>query len=99
MANGIFVDSAGMKAKGVQIGEHSANLSSQISSLSNQVEELMQIWKGEAANTFNEACKEQIVNLNNFESLVHEMSEKIVAGANTFNQTEEDNVSAVSGLF
>lgn len=99
MNNGIYVDSTGMREKGVSTEDRTVELQAQIKDLTSNQDNLMKIWKGPAAETFNEAVNEQLVNLNEFETLLHEMAVKIIEGANTFNQTEEENIGAVGNLF
>lgn len=99
MSNGIFVAPEIMDEQGRRTAELAVQLEGQIDQLKNNKSALLDIWKGGAATSFGESVDSQILNLNKFKELINELGEKISDGANTFNDTEEENTSAGRNLF
>ncbi len=99
MTNGIHVDPAEMETHGKSTLNLAEELKSQIDDLTKNESELQTIWKGDAANTFDEAVESQLKNLNEFKLLIEEMGNKIVGGASTFNTNEENNVTEAKKMF
>lgn len=97
--NGIHVDSELMREKGIGTVKSAEDLEAQVNSLKANMDELMTIWKGPAAEGFQTAVNEQVSNLNQFKELLNTLGEKIIDGANRFNETEEANANQASKLF
>ena len=98
MGNGLKVDPAAMNSLGKETVEQSVNLKNQIDSLTSNENNLMGIWRGDAANTFDETVTAQMKNLEAFKNLIEELGQKINTGANTFDENEQENVSDAKKL-
>ena len=99
MSNGLHVDAGSMNFQGRNTVTLSQDLGTQINNLVNNVESLMGIWSGIAANEFKTVVDQQVVNLRNFQDLLNLLGEKITQGARVFDETEEDNASRAANLF
>lgn len=97
--SGLHVDAGNMNSQGINTVSNAESFANEISNLSSNVDSLMSIWRGLAANNFKEAVDGQIVNLNSFRELLSLLGEKISEGARHFDDTEQDNASAASSLF
>ncbi len=90
--NGIKVSPETMKMHGEKAGRMTEEFKSKINNLNSYKNGLMQIWKGPSATEFDSAADIQVRKLNEFQSVLEEMSIKIKEGAATFERTEEENV-------
>lgn len=99
MANGLYADPSVIDQKGRSTMNLAVDLKSEIDSLTANKDNLMSIWKGQAANAFESATANQLTNLENFKDLLNEMGEKIVQGANTFSTNEEENTNMAANLY
>ena len=99
MNNGLHVSTADMNKNGKDTVASSEEFASELSSLRANVDGLMSIWNGIAANEFNKTYEEQATNLQAFQQLLNELGEAIQHGANILNKTEEENASAGAHLF
>jgi len=98
MSNGLKVDPATMLNLGKETVGKSEDLKSQIDSLTSNENNLMGIWSGDAATTFDESVTAQMNNLEAFKNLIEELGTKINSGANTFDENEQQNVSDAKKL-
>jgi len=96
--NGLHVDPAQMEANGKETINQASALDEQIKSLTSNKESLLSIWKGQAAEAFNESVESQITNLNSFKALIEELGNRITTGASTFNTNEEENTALAKEL-
>lgn len=97
--SGLQVNTGAMNTNGRDTVASAENLAQELSSLKNNVENLMTIWKGISANEFNNSYEQQNENFKAFQELLNELGEKISVAAGNLNQTEEDNARAGSNLF
>ena len=97
--SGLYVNSANMNTEGMNTVSNSQSLANEIANLDGNVNSLMSIWRGAAANSFKEVVDAQIVNLNSFREVLTLLGEKIIDGARRFDETEEENASNASRLF
>ena len=97
--SGLKVAAGAMDLNGRQTVNHAENLASELSSLKNNVDNLMAIWKGISANEFNGSYEEQNENFRAFQELLNELGETISVAASDLNQTEENNAAAGRSLF
>jgi len=97
--NGIHVDPAQMDALGKKTINSSADLDSQIKSLTSNKDSLIAIWTGNSSTAFDRAVQMQIKNLNAFKDLINELGQKITTGANTFYTNEEENANDAKNLY
>lgn len=96
---GLHVNAEVMHSQGVSTMNLSQELGTQIQSLSSNIDSLMTIWKGAAADQFRQATVPQIQNLRKFQELLDMLGQKIVEGASRFDQVEQDNVDRARSLF
>lgn len=99
MAAGLQARTGAMNQNGRDTVANSEYFQNELSSLRNNVDSLMQIWKGVSANEFNKSYEGQAKNLEDFRILLNDLGESISKGANILNRTEEDNASAGAHLF
>jgi WXG100 family type VII secretion target len=97
--SGLKVAAGAMDLNGRQTVNYAENLASELSSLKNNVDNLMAIWKGISANEFNGSYEEQNENFRAFQELLNELGETISVAASDLNQTEENNAAAGRSLF
>ena len=97
--NGLYANTGAMDTNGKDTVANAEQFANELSSLRNNVESLMTIWKGLSANEFNNSYVEQSQNLESFQQLLNELGESISRSASILNRTEEDNASAGSHLF
>ena len=97
--SGLHADTAAMNTNGKETVANAEYFSNELSSLRNNVEGLMTIWRGLSANEFSKSYEEQAHNLQLFQQLINELGEVISRSANILNKTEEDNAAAGSSLF
>ena len=97
--SGLHADTAGMNTNGKDTVANAEYFSNELSSLRNNVEGLMSIWRGLSATEFNNSYQEQAQNLQAFQQLLNELGENISKSANILNQTEEENAHAGANLF
>lgn len=97
--SGLHVDAGAMNSSGRNTVSLSQDLGAQINGLTNNVNSLMGIWRGLAAEEFKMAVEQQISNLKDFEELINLLGEKITQGARVFDETEEENATMASNLF
>ena len=98
MSNGLKVDPLSMMNFGKETIVKSTDLKSQIDSLKSNENNLLAIWRGDASKTFDESVTAQLSNLEAFKNLIEELGGKINAGANSFNENEQQNVSDAKKL-
>ena len=99
MASGIYVSPEVMDEQGRKTVEYANQLHDQIEQLQRNKEGLLDIWKGLSATNFGASVDSQVSNLNEFEALINLLGEKISSGANTLNDTEEQNAQEGRNLF
>ena len=99
MNGGLFVNTEEMDARGNDTIREGENLENQIRNLSSSVSELMTIWHGPAANSFNESVTNQLEELREFKSLIDQYGQNIVSGARKFSETETENANMAGKLF
>ncbi len=97
--SGLHVNSGEMNTNGRDTVTSAQNLESELSSLKNNMENLMGIWRGVSANEFNNSYNEQNQNFRAFRELLNDLGERISLAANRLNETEEDNARKGSNLF
>lgn len=96
---GLHVNAEVMHSQGVSTMNLSQELGTQIESLNANIDSLMTIWKGAAADQFRQATAPQIQNLRKFQELLDLLGQKIVDGAGRFDQVEQENVDRARNLF
>ncbi len=97
--SGLHADTAGMNTNGKDTVANAEYFSNELSSLRNNVEGLMSIWRGLSATEFNNSYQEQAQNLQAFQQLLNELGEGVSTAANILNRTEEENANAGAHLF
>lgn len=99
MSGGLQVNTGAMNANGKDTVANSEYFQEELTSLRNNIDGLMTIWRGLSANEFNKSYQEQASNLDAFRQLLNDLGEGISKGANILNETEEENASAGAHLF
>ncbi len=99
MASGIYVSPEVMDEQGRKTVDYANQLYDQIGQLQRNKEGLLDIWKGSSATSFGQSVDAQVKNLNDFEALINTLGETISSGANTLNDTEEQNTQEGKNLF
>lgn len=99
MNSGLHVESDEFRTQGTNTIDNASEFDSEINNLQSRVSDLMSIWSGQAATTFNSEVEKQIVSLREFESVLQSLGERIVEGSKRFAETEEENASAAKNLF
>lgn len=97
--SGLHAATAEMDNNGKDTVVNAEYFSNELSSLRNNIEGLMTIWRGLSATEFNNSYQEQAENLQAFQQLLNELGESISKGAQILNNTEEDNATAGANLF
>ena len=97
--SGLSVNTGAMDANGKQTVANEEEFANELSSLRNNIDGLVSIWRGLSANEFNKSYEVQAQNLNAFQQLLNDLGEAISRGANILNRTEEDNANAGAHLF
>ena len=97
--SGLYVDSGNMNAQGINTVANANDFLNEINVLVANVESLMNIWKGTAAESFKQSVDAQVVNLKEFEKILEILGEKIIEGAKDFDTTEDENAAAARNLF
>lgn len=97
--SGLHANTGEMSANGNSTIEKASEFANELRSLQGNIDNLMSIWKGPAANSFSSAYQEQANNFNQFQALLNELGEKIVTASNTLNAAEEEASSEVGNLF
>lgn len=97
--SGLHANTSAMNMNGKETVANAEYFSNELSSLRNNIEGLMTIWRGLSANEFNQSYEEQAQNLAAFRQLLNDLGEKISESANILNRTEEENASAGAHLF
>ena len=97
--SGLSVNTGAMDANGKQTVANAEEFANELSSLRNNIDGLMSIWRRLYANEFNKSYEVQAQNLNAFQQLLNDLGEAISRGANILNRTEEDNANAGAHLF
>ena len=97
--SGLHADTAAMNTNGKDTVANAEYFSNELSSLRNNVEGLMSIWRGLSATEFNNSYQEQAQNLQAFQQLLNELGESISKSAQILNTTEEENAAAGANLF
>lgn len=97
--SGLSVNTGAMNSNGKETVTNAEYFSNELASLRNNIEGLMSIWRGIAANEFNNSYEEQAHNLEAFKVLLNDLGEAISRAANLLNRTEEENASAGAHLF
>lgn len=90
--NGLKVDPEVMKEHGETAAKMSEDFKTKITDLKNGKNSLMQVWtKGTDRTEFDEAVDTQVGKLEEFESILADMAQKIKEGADAYETTEEEN--------
>lgn len=97
--NGLHANTGAMDSDGRDTVVNAEYYQNELSSLRNNVEGLMTLWKGISATEFNNSYLEQATTFNEFGQLLSDLGEAISKSAGILNRTEEDNASAGSHLF
>lgn len=97
--SGLHADTAAMNNNGRDTVTNAEYFSNELSSLRNNIDGLMTIWRGISATEFNNSYEQQAQNLQAFQQLLNELGEGISQSANILNRTEEENAAAGSNLF
>ncbi len=99
MSTGLQANTGGMSSNGRDTVMNSEYLQNELSSLRNNIDSLMNIWKGLSAREFLNSYQEQAKNLDAFRVLLNDLGDAITKGADILNRTEEENASAGAHLF
>ena len=99
MNNGISVDSGYMEDQGKNTILSAEEFLSEINQLGSNIDSLMTIWLGAAAETFKNQSDIAINELKSFQNVIEILGEAIVQGGRRFDQTEEENATAAANLF
>ena len=97
--SGLHAATAEMDNNGKDTVVNAEYFSNELSSLHNNVDGLMSIWRGISATEFNNSYQEQAQNLQAFQQLLNELGESISKSAQILNTTEEENAAAGANLF
>ena len=97
--SGLHADTAAMNTNGKDTVAYAEYFSNELSSLRNNIDGLMAIWRGMSATEFNNSYQEQAQNLQAFQQLLNELGEGISKSAQILNTTEEENAAAGANLF
>ncbi len=97
--SGLHANTGAMNLNGKETITNAEYFLNELSSLRNNIEGLMTIWRGLSANEFNKSYEQQAQNLHAFQLLLNELGEGITSAANILNRTEEDNANAGAHLF
>ncbi len=97
--SGLHADTAAMNTNGKDTVANAEYFSNELSSLRNNIDGLMAIWRGMSATEFNNSYQEQAQNLQAFQQLLNELGEGISKSAQILNTTEEENAAAGANLF
>ena len=97
--SGLQANTGGMNNNGKQTVANSEYFQNELTSLRNNIDSLMGIWRGVSANEFNKSYEEQARNFDAFRQLLNDLGESITKAANILNRTEEDNAAAGGHLF
>lgn len=97
--SGLHANTAGMDLNGKDTVTNSEYLANELTSLRNNVEGLLTIWRGLSATEFNSSYEEQAANFQAFQQLLNDLGEAIGVSANILNTAEEDNANAGAHLF
>ena len=97
--SGLHADTSAMNTNGKDTVANAEYFSNELSSLRNNVDGLMAIWRGISATEFNNSYQEQAQNLQAFQQLLNELGESISKSAQILNTTEEENAAAGANLF
>ena len=85
--SGLSVNTGAMDTNGKQTVANAEEFANELSSLRNNIDGLMSIWRGLSANEFNKSYEVQAQNLNAFQQLLNDLGEAISRGANILNRT------------
>ena len=97
--SGLHADTAAMNNNGKETVTNAEYFSNELSSLRNNIDGLMTIWRGMSATEFNKSYEEQAQNLQAFQQLLNELGAGISQSASILNRAEEENAAAGSNLF
>lgn len=97
--SGLHANTGEMNANGNSTVNCASDFAAELASLRSNVDNLMNIWKGPAASSFNNAFVEQATNFDNFQALLNELGERIINAANILNSADEDAASEAGRLF
>ena len=97
--SGLKVNFSGMSANGRNTVQLSNDYAGLLAQLKANIENLMKIWRGAAANEFNSAYEQQDVIFHKFAELLTELGEKITEAARNFQNTEEENAAMAKNMF
>ena len=97
--SGLHADTSAMNTNRKDTVANAEYFSNELSSLRNNVDGLMAIWRGISATEFNNSYQEQAQNLQAFQQLLNELGEGISKSAQILNTTEEENAAAGANLF
>jgi WXG100 family type VII secretion target len=96
---GLQANTAGMNVNGRDTVANAEYFQQELAGLRNNIDNLMNIWRGLSANEFNKSYQEQARNLDAFRQLLNDLGEAVSKGASILNRTEEENASAGAHLF
>lgn len=91
MGNGIYANTDEIYRQGDRTVNYAGEFATRITELKGKKDDLLGMWRGQAATEFGNSVEEQVRNLNEFQSILEEMGTKIVDGSNRLHQTEEEN--------
>lgn len=97
--NGIQARTGDIDRNGKATIASSEELDAELTALGNNVSSLMGIWKGEAANSFNDSYVEQNKNFEAFKTLLNDLGEGVVKAALVLDETEEESAGRGKNLF
>lgn len=98
MLDGLLYD-AGMTQDGNDTIDNAEEFENDIHSLESNVQELLSIWSGEAANAFRLSFEDKTAELMRFKKTLITRGENIVKASNELQRNEEDLAAAGSHLF
>lgn len=99
MQNGLKVNTNDMYDNGNSTVRDAEEFNGKITDLKSHKESLMEIWRGPAATEFSAQVDNQVQNLNEFKELLNEFGEKIMSGAQRFDENEQESTVRAQNLF
>ncbi len=98
MNNGFKANPEGVRINGQKVISEAENLFDELSNLENNVNSLMGIWKGEAANSFKASFDEYQTLFKNFQLTLNDLGEATVKSSQIFQDAEAENARIASDL-
>ena len=96
--SGIMVSPAEMNQRGQQTVEHGYTFESELNSLASNIQALMGVWTGDAAQKFDQSFQEINTTFAGFKEKIIELGNSISAGATTLDATEQENTDMANRL-